>query len=325
VWKEDRGTGVQLTWLFLALARAAGFEAYGVWVPDRANYFFNPKLMQSNRLDANVVLVKLNGKDLFFDPGTAFAPFGVLPWAETDVLGLKLDKQGAAWIKTPVPDSWVSRIERKADLQLSEQGDLEGKLAVTFTGLEALRLRLDERNTDEVERRKFLEDMVKAYIPAACDLELMNKPEWNSSAPDIVAEFALKVPGWASAAGHRTLVSVGLFSAQEKHTFDHAERVHPIYFAYPYREFDDATIQIPSGWRVSSLPAGRSQELGGIVVFDLRLESGQRQLHLTRMLSVNFVGLDAKYYSALRNFFQSVRGADEQQILLEPGASTPSR
>src|ERR1035441_7747847 len=34
VWKRGYGDGVQLTWLFLGLARAAGFEAFGSWVSE---------------------------------------------------------------------------------------------------------------------------------------------------------------------------------------------------------------------------------------------------------------------------------------------------
>src|SRR5208337_3230768 len=88
VWKSGYGSGVQLTWLYLALVRAAGFEAYGVWASDRRNYIFNPMGMDSSKLDANLVLVKLNGKDVYLDPGAAFTPFGLLPWVETGVQGL---------------------------------------------------------------------------------------------------------------------------------------------------------------------------------------------------------------------------------------------
>src|SRR5579863_6566530 len=91
IWKRGYGDGRQLTWLYLALVRAAGFEAYGCWVADRRQYFFNPKLMNGKELDANVVLVKLNGKELYFDPGGALTPFGLLEWSETGVLGLRLD------------------------------------------------------------------------------------------------------------------------------------------------------------------------------------------------------------------------------------------
>jgi hypothetical protein len=56
--------------------------------------------MQSEKLNANVVLVKLNGKDLYFDPGAAFTPFGLLTWSETGTPGLRLDKDGGSWIMT---------------------------------------------------------------------------------------------------------------------------------------------------------------------------------------------------------------------------------
>ena len=67
------------------------------------NYFFNPNLMQSGRLDSNLVLVKLNGKNIFCDPGAAFTPFGLLPWTETGVQGLQLDKKESTWIDSACP------------------------------------------------------------------------------------------------------------------------------------------------------------------------------------------------------------------------------
>ena len=76
-WKRGYGNGTQLTWLYLALVRAAGFEAYGVWVADRHNFFFHPEPDGRHQLDANVVVVKLNGKDIYCDPGAAFTPFGI--------------------------------------------------------------------------------------------------------------------------------------------------------------------------------------------------------------------------------------------------------
>jgi len=47
-------------------------------------------------------------------------------------------------------------------------------------------------------------------------------------------------------------------------------------------------------------------------------------LHLTRKLRVNFLILETKYYPALRNFFQSVRNGDEEQIVLQPESATAS-
>jgi len=323
VWKLGYGSGAQLTWLYLALVRAAGFEAFGCWVSDRKQYFFNPKTMESGKLDAGVVLVKLNGKDLYFDPGAEFTPFGLLKWSETGVAGLRLDQDGGTWIKTTLPPSSESRIQREAKLKLFDTGDLEGKLTVTYTGLEAMYHRLDVRHADDLERKKFLEDGVKAQVPVSAEVELTNKPDWDGSETPLVAEFKVKIPGWASNAGKRVLVPAGVFTGAEKHIFEHAERIHPIYFDYPYEKADDVTIELPLGWQVGSVPRGQDHD-DGLVGYTLKVDNGKDTLHLTRRLKVNFMYLETKYYPTLRSFFQFVRTGDEEQIVLEPGAATAS-
>ena len=125
--------------------------------------------MQESKLNANVVLVKLNGKDLYFDPGAQFTPYGLLTWSETGVPGLRLDNDGGTWIQTTLPESSESRMERKAKLKLSETGDLQGKLTVTYTGLEAMYYRLEHRHEDDVARKKFLEEDVKAQVPVGAE------------------------------------------------------------------------------------------------------------------------------------------------------------
>ncbi len=324
LWKKGAGSGNNLTWLFLGLARAAGFEAYGVMASDRQNYFFHPNLMDVKKLDANMVLVKLNGQDIFCDPGAAFTPLGLLAWPETAVQGLRLDKDGGTWLQTLVPDSSASQIARRANLTLSDTtGDLEGKLTLTFTGLEGMKRRVQEHNEDEAARKKLLEDEVKEYIPAASEVELTNKPDWASSSSPLVAEFSLKIPGWASSAGRRALLPLGIFTAAEKHVFDHTERIHPIYFEFPSEKVDDVTINLPSGWQASSLPAVQD-ESGKTVGYMIKAESDKQSLHLARKLRINLILLDAKYYPALRDFFQMVRKGDEQKIVLQPGAARSS-
>jgi Domain of Unknown Function with PDB structure (DUF3857) len=322
IWKRGYGDGFHLTWLYLALVRAAGLEAYGVWVSDRSNYFFDRRMMDGSKLDANVVLVKLNGKDVFCDPGAAFVPFGILPWSETSVSGLRLDKDGGTWIQTSLPASADSRIERTAKLKLDEStGGLDGTLRVAFTGLEASQRRVEQRNQDDAERKKYLEDEVKEYIPAAIEIELTNKPDWASTGSPLVGEYTLKVPGWASSAGRRALMSVGLFSAPEKHLFDHANRVHPVYFEYPFQKVDDVTVQLPLGWQVSSAPPAQSQD-GHVVTYSLKVDHDPGAIHWTRTLNIDILLLDAKYYGALRNFFQVVRTGDDAQIILQPATAT---
>jgi len=324
VWKRGYGYGDDITLLFLGMARAAGLEASAVRISTRDDHFFSKSLMKARDLRTYVVLVKLNGKDVYFDPGTAFAPCGLLPWSETLSPGLKLDRDGGTWITTSAPQSSDSEIERKADLKLTQEGSLEGKLKVTYSGLEAMYRRQDEQNEDEAQRKKSLEDDVRYMIPASIEVELANKPDWSSSDPLLVAEFDLKVPGWASGAGRRALMAVGIFGAQEKHMCEHTTRVHPMYFHYSSEKVDNLTIELPLGWQVTSVPKPENSD-AKVMLYTMKVENDNGTLHVERRMKSDLITLDPKFYPALRKFYEVVRTSDEEQIVLQPASTAASK
>jgi hypothetical protein len=317
IWKLGYGNAREINWLFIALARAAGFDADCVVVSARNSDFFDSKMMNPSQLNADVVLIKLQGKDIYLDPGAMFAPFGLLPWYETQVRGMRLTKDGGQWVETSSPDSALARTERKANLTLSEDGTLEGKLTVSFGGLEALELRIDGWNDDDASRKETLERMVKEMLPDGADVQLTNKPDWTSAENTLVAEYNLKVPGYASNAGRRTILPLGLFGTSEKNLFVHAERIHPVYFPYPYLKSDEISIKLPQGWAVNSVPKPFTQEASAIG-YALKSEAKNGSLRVNRVLRIDLVTVPVNQYGTLRKFFDIVRTQDEQQAVLQP-------
>ena len=315
VWNYSYGNSSDITWLFLALTRATGFDASPVVISTRDKHFFNPKFMNPFDLNARVVLVKLKDKEFYLDPSVPFAPFGLLPWNETAVAGLRLDTAFGLWVTTPLPEASESGMDRKATLQLNASGDLEGKVSITFKGLSALWRRIDQHSADDAQRKKFLEDELKTYIPAAGEVELTNAPDWNSASPNLIVEYTLKVPGWASMAGRRMLLPVGLFGGSEKHLFESSHRIHPIYIDFPYSDSDEVIIAPPAGTVVAELPkAQRDDEKR--CLYDLTSEKKDGDLRLKRTLMVDLPVLKPEYYPAVRKFFETVRSGDDQQVVL---------
>lgn len=318
VWRQGYGNYHQIGLLFLALARAAGFKADPIYVGTRDTYFFNQLRMNPYQLNAIAVVVTLDGQDWYLAPGTPHTPFGQLPWSQTAVQGLRLDAQGGTWISMPVPEPGESRIVRRAGLKLGSSGSLEGRLTITYTGQEALSRRLRERNVDAAERQKFLEEEVKASVASGADVTLTNSPDWNSSDPVFVAEFDISVPGWAASAGERLLLPVGLFGGGAKQTFTHAARVQPLYFLYPSQQSDDVSIELPAGWQVRALPKPRNNDLKRIAFAEAAEDRGG-SLHLTRSLLLNFTYVEAKAYGLIHDFYQGIRTADAEQIVIASG------
>jgi hypothetical protein len=321
VIKRGYGNGGEITWLFLAMARAAGFDASPVLIARRSDRFFKPAIMNARQLNDNVVLVKVDGQDRYFDPGTAFTPYGMLPWWETAVSGLRLGKDGGSWVQTPLDDANQSKVERKTDLKLDSEGTLSGRLTVTYWGSEAQILRIDQNLEDDISRKKLLEEMVKGTVPAAIEVELLNKPDWKSSSPSFETEYSFKVPGWVAGAGKRALLPVGLFSSAEKGLFEHSGRVYPVYFHHPYQKADDITIQLPLGWKVASLAKPISRDAKA-AAYTITSDEKSGTLHLTRMLRSDLFMVPKENYDVLRAFFETVRTGDEEQVVLLPGSTS---
>ena len=95
---------------------------------------------------------------------------------------------------------------------------------------------------------------------------------------------------------------------------------HPIYFEYPFSKVDDVSIELPLDWQVSTTPKPQNTD-GHVVAYEMKVESSKGMLHLERTLNVDILGLEVKYYAALRSFFHTVKTGDEQQIVLQPGQS----
>src|SRR5207302_10249824 len=108
-----------------------------------------------------------------------------------------------------------------------------------------------------------------------------------------------------------------LFAAPDKHVPAPTTRVHPLYFQFAHQNLDDIQIELPPGWQVSSLPQHVTQD-AKLVVYISKAEKKNGTPHQERHLTVDLISLDQKYYPTLRNFYQLVKNADEQQIVLQP-------
>jgi hypothetical protein len=324
VWKHGYGNSAQITWLFLALARAAGFEADPVLVSNRSRFFFNTRMENPSQLSSAIAVVKLDGQDVFLAPGVPLAPFGALPWGLTAAQGLRLDKAGGSWVSTPLPRASESHVDRKAVMRLAADGRLQGTMTLTFAGLDALTRRLEMRSEDETARRHYLETMVKDEITSSSEVTLANAPDWTGSDPSLTAVFDVIIPGWATVTGRRALVPMSVIAGAGKHTFEHNVRRHAVYFHYPHQRRDDITIELPAGWQVASVPGPRSSDIG-IAAFRWTAENAGTSLHLGRELTINTLLLDPQYYGQLQDFYQAVRSSDDGTAVLSWNADPVQR
>jgi len=260
----DRGYGTHndIARLFVALARGAGFDAEIVRAPNRKEFFFKPNYLVAGQLASEIVVVKLNGNDVFLDPGTAFCPFGLVRWIHTSDKGMRLDKSGGTFVVIPPATSDKSVLRRIAQVELGPDGSLKGTLDVEVKGNGALEQRLWALQEDEAGRRKGLEDEAKGWLPEGGIATVDSVQGWESTEEPLQIHYKIEVPSFASQAGKRLLIPAALFrTTKQKQAFQHKERKYSVYFPFAHNEMDNVILQVPDGYTAESVPAAQDIKL----------------------------------------------------------------
>lgn len=316
VLKHGYGYRSELNRLFVGLARAAGFEADVVRVAERDDNFFHFELLDGDQLTGEVALVRLGAQDVYLDPGTPHCPLGLLAWEKTGVKGIKLDKNGGAFVQTPNPVASDALEERKAKVHLDEDGTLSGSLVITYSGQEALSHRLDAMDTDEAGRRKAIEDEIKGLVPSTAEVRLEKVSGLEASEGPVTVEATVEIPGFALSTGRRLLLPMALFQVNNRHPFTYAQRTNPVYFEYPFEQRDEVDLQIPPGTQVESLPAPRSAQ-AAFGNYQITRETQADHVLLRRHLLIGGVIFIQSYYPDLRAFYDKVTAGDGDQVVVQ--------
>jgi hypothetical protein len=317
----DRGYGSRndITKLFVALARSAGFNATVVAVSNRRDHFFERNLLAKRQLDAQLALVNVNGNDMYLDPGTKFCPYGLVRWIYTSTAALKPDKKTLTFDRVPPSRPADAVTHRTGDLTLSSDGTLTGQLNVEFKGYEALELRLDALDTDEAGRKQQLEDTITALLPPGAGAKLVSATGWTGTEEPLVATYKIELPNFASIAGKRVLMPSFLFEVKQLDAFKNSERKYPVYFTYPYAELDNLNIELPAGYKIESIPTKQTVS-EPFADYKTVAQPNGTKLNLQRALVIGGIFFPTDRYPALKEFFNKVQAGDEQQAVLSGGS-----
>jgi Domain of Unknown Function with PDB structure (DUF3857)/Transglutaminase-like superfamily len=305
----------QTNYLFAALARSAGFNARIVFLMSKEKGVFSTQVMDQSQLNAEVVMVHLEDRDLYLDPAEHLCTFPLLPWYEAGAGGIRVETGGGFTTTTPPLASADSVITRKSSLHLDKDGVLQGKLEVIFTGQSAFVRRKEMADEDAAGRRKNLEDSAKAWLPSGATVELSNSSGWDDATIPLRAEFTVSIPNQTVSTPTRLLLPLALTVAGKRNPFQHAYRIHTVDLRYPYQEIDEVTLALPQGFDVEAIPAARARS-GPAATYELSTTRLGESLVVKRKLVVGNTYYRVEAYPALRAFFSAVKSGDQDRAVL---------
>jgi hypothetical protein len=324
-YRKMQGTSTDINELFASLATALGFEARLAFGGDRSEKFFNPSQAHVSFIHFSSIGVKVGGGWRYYDPGSLFAPNGMLPWNEEDTSVLLLGYKDYITTKTPLSDVEKSVAKRTGKFKLLEDGTLEGTVKIEYTGHLAYTQKLDNYKESAVKQEENLKESLKSRISAA-EVSAISIENAGDPEKPFVYQYKVRVPNYAQKTGKRLFLQPGFFEYGSNPLFATATRKYDIFFHYPWSEVDNVEIELPKGFDLDSADTpSEIADAGGI---------GSLKINMSFNKAANLLKYDRKFhfggggnilfpvnaYQPLKNLFDAFHKSDSHTVTLKEAA-----
>jgi hypothetical protein len=315
-WTQKSGSGEDLALLYLALLRGAGLTAYPMKVVDREEGIFNANYLNFDQVTDTVVILNTGGQDIVLDPGEKMCPFQMVHWRHSGAGGIRQQEKGIAQWATPLLPYTANSIIRRGELTLSADGQVTGKLKFTMTGQDALHWRQRALLVDDDTLKKDFDNWLKTQVPTGTDAQLTGFANLDNPNADLNATATVTgAPG--SAMGKRILLPGSFFTSNEDSAFiEQPNRQEPVDMHYAMQVKDGVLYHLPAGFALETTGPTASVPWQGSAMFAMKSTTNGNDLTVITNLARAFTFLQPDEYGQLRDFYQKVAAADQQQLVL---------
>jgi hypothetical protein len=220
-------------------------------------------------------------------------------------------ENGGVIAKTKKYEAEENKIVTEAALKIDQDGNLEGKLTSTFTGIF-----LTTRNELIESAGKKQADLLHENYPIN-NLEIkkftIQQEKVNSPVTTETMEFNAR--NYGSKSNTRLFIYLNKISPYKSHLQSSDTRANPIWISRGYILEDKMNYELPENYTVELLPKGEDvkNDFGSLTTV-VKLEGNK--LTYTRKLHVREGRYKADQYKDWVSFFQKAEKADLQKIIL---------
>jgi hypothetical protein len=316
IWQQRVGSANDIALLYASLARAAGLKVWPAFVVNRNRALFDKTYLSDSQFDDDIVIVELDGKEIYLGPGQKMCPFGTLHWKHTVASGFRLAEKTAVFATTPAVNYKSSTVHRVANLSIDGVDSLTGTVRFVLDGQQALYWRQLALENDDAEVKKQFNESMRTRLPEGVQADFDHFLALDDPSVNLIG--IVNVSGNIGAATGKRFFLPGLFfESRVRHPFvTQDKRTIPIDVHYPELEQDEVTYHLPRAFSVESTPQDADDVWPGRARLKVHSSVEDGSVTILRTLAYNFTLLDPKEYSNLHDFYQKVAAADQQQLVL---------
>ncbi len=315
VIRRRYGTPREINRLFVAMLRAAGFDARVAELTTRDENFFKRSFPDSFQLNGEITaLISRDGPVQFFDPGTPHCPLGVLSWEKEAVTALIYGKRDWSFADTPLTDAARNSQERTTAVTLSPDGKVEARVEMKASGQLAIGLRNRSIDPNSDVHHKDIVAGVRRVLPeAVINASGVALSNLTDSREPFKASYNFSVSQFATRTEKRLLIKPALLNHPDESLLKEPRRTNSVYFQYPWSEIERVEIETPAGYEVEQLPEAVRIDIGA-ASYEASFKLEASRVVYERRMTVNGIFFPAEQYQTLKGFFDRVHQSDRTAI-----------
>ncbi|MEL6673690.1 MAG: DUF3857 domain-containing protein [Bacteroidota bacterium] len=310
--KEKKANAATLNLLAIGLFRQVGVKAFPVLISTRSNgstQRIYPYLDQFNHC---IIALKEGEEIKFLDMSSYALAYDMLPYQDLNGQGLYMTKNGGIWTNIKAE---YGATERTMAMLSIKDGMMQGTITMTDEGYSAANERGRFVQVEE-DLDAYMEDRVGEKMPEGeiSKPEVKNMREVNH---DLTCKFEFETSDFLNDVGDFLYVQPMLFLAMEKNPFQSEKRTYPVDFGHALSSEYRATLMIPEGYEVESLPEPVKMSIpGNGGTFSYLVQKGGSSIQILTKYHLKKPVFAPHEYAHIRELFDQMVKKQGEQIVL---------
>ena len=310
---EDKlGNSAELNLLLIAALRNAGLKAEPVVLSTCNNGKIVMQYPVLSKLNYVIAELVIGENKYLLDVTDKYAPFGFLPEKCLNGEGVIINEESPESIKLTSNTNYFANIS--TTFNIDNLGNIKGTWEEINKGYAANYLRHAFGNA------KSKEDYVKEYQKVYPGLTIQNYiiENLDSLHLETKIKYDYELTGKAEIIGNLMMIHPLLFEQMENNIFKSEERNFPVDFSYSTNKSFVATLNIPEGYQVETLPKIISIALPGkAAIFLYNISVINNKIQILRKFSLNKVMFLPEEYPVLKEFYNQRLTKESEVIVLK--------
>jgi len=311
VLEEKKGTSGDINILLASMLEKAGIPVHMVLCSTKDHGMIRKDYPMSRQFNYVVCLATANGKQIWLDATDKLLPVNVLPVRCLNGEGLLVRKEDTeTWV--PMGSQAKAKTVVIADLKLTPEGTLNGKLTYSHDGYNALSVR--KKFKDAGSEEEFVKQFLKSKSWNVTRREFQNMRDNSLPAKE---NYEVNIEDHIDDAGDMLYINPFVCQKIDSNPFPSESRQFPVSFESSKEDVYTLKLIIPPGYKVEELPQSKMLNLpGNSARYVYNVNHNGDMVTVTSALSINKDFFTQEEYASLRELYSMVVAKQSQQIVL---------